>query len=286
MTKLPLGSPPRRAAVRGARSWRPAGVAVCAATCALIAGCSSGAGGVAKPLDPAAAIQLTADETQNVTSLAGNVSFQTGGINASGTFQFQLKPSLVVEEGLNASVSGQAITVDEILSGTALYLKIPGLSAVAGKPWDEIQLSGLSGGLGAGLNQLIQNAENSDPLTQVQELTASKDARQLGTQVVSGVRTTQYAGTITPSAALAKLAPSLRQYLGSALNQLQGSISWNIWIDSQHNLRKLSESYTVAGSKFSLTMTVTAINQPVAITLPPASQVGVLSASSLNFGGL
>jgi hypothetical protein len=283
MTKVRMGSAPGRAAVRGTRSWRSAGLVVCAATCALIAGCSSGAGSAAKSLNPATAIQLTADETQNVTSLAGNVSFQTGGINASGTFQFQLKPSLVVEESLNASMSGQTVNVDEIFSGTALYLKVPRLSA-SSKPWYEVQLSGLSGSAAAALNELIQNAENSDPLTQLQELTASKDARQVGTQVIAGVQTTQYAGTINPSAALAKLQPILRQYLAPALSQLQGSINWNVWTDAQHNLRKLTESDTAAGSTFSLTLTVASINQPVTVTLPPASQVSILPPSVVKSG--
>lgn len=288
MTKMSMSSAPRLSTVRGARSWRAAAVAACAAASALLTACSSlgGAGGTgsAKPVTPATAIRLAADETQTVTSLGGNISIAAGSVNVAGTFQFQLKPSLVVEESLNASGSGQSAAIGEILSGTALYLKVPGLSTHAGKPWVEINLSGLSGGLGAALNQLIQNAENSNPLTQTEELTASKDARLVGTQVIDGVKTTHYAGTITPSAALEKLAAGLRQDLSSAMSQLQGDISWNIWIDAQHNLRKLTETYTVAGAPLNLTMTVTSINQSVTIALPPASQVIVLPTSALNDG--
>jgi hypothetical protein len=286
MTKLPMGSAPARAAVRGTRSWRAAAVAVCATTCALITACSSMTGGADKPLTATNAIQLTANETQKLTSLAGSLSLQAGGVNTSGSFQFQLKPSLVVEASMNSSLSGQGINIDEILTGTALYLKIPGLSAVASKPWEEIQLSSLSGSLGSAFNQLLQTAQNSDPLTQLQELTASKNARKVGSQVIDGVPTTEYAGTITPSAGLAKLPPGLRQNFGSALSQLKGSISWNVWIDDGHNLRKLTESYSLAGSPFMLTMTVTSINQPVSVTLPPASQVNVLDGNSLHISGL
>lgn len=288
MTKMSISSAPRLSTVPGARSWRAAAVAACAAASALITACSSlgGAGGTgsAKPVTPATAIRLAAAETQTVTSLGGNISIAAGSVNVAGTFQFQLKPSLVVEESLNASGSGQSAAIGEILSGTALYLKVPGLSTHAGKPWVEINLSGLSGGLGAALNQLIQNAENSNPLTQTEELTASKDARLVGTQVIDGVKTTHYAGTITPSAALEKLAAGLRKDLSSAMSQLQGDISWNIWVDAQHNLRKLTETYTVAGAPLNLTMTVTSINQSVTIALPPASQVIVLPTSALNGG--
>lgn len=292
MTKMPMPSAPGQRAVRSARSWRAAAVAACAAASALITACSSAAGGGAaghtsapKPVTPTTAIRLTADETQSVTSLAGAITIRAGSVNVGGTFQFQLKPSLMVDENLNASEGGQSAAIDEILSGTTLYMKVPGLSHT-GKPWVEINLSGLSGNLGAALNQLLQNAETSNPLTQTQELTASKDAREVGTQVIDGVSTTHYAGTLSPSAALAKLAPSLRQDLSSTMDQLQGSITWNIWTDAQHNLRQLSETYTVAGSPFTLTMSVTSINQPVSITLPPASQVTVLPASALSGANL
>lgn len=291
MTKMSMSPAPRQSAVRGARSWRGAAVIACAAASTLITACSAlggagsaGSAGSAKPVTPTTAIRLAADETQTVTSLGGNISIAAGSVNVAGTFQFQLKPTLVVAESLNASGSGQSAAIDEILSGTALYLKVPGLSGRAGKPWVEINLSGLSGGLGAALNQLIQNAENSNPLTQTQELTASKDARLVGTQVIDGVKTTHYAGTIAPSAALGKLAAGLRQDLSSAMSQLHGNISWNLWIDSQHNLRKLTETYTVAGQPLNLTMTVSSINQPVTIALPPASQVSTVPASALGGG--
>lgn len=292
MTKMPMQSAPGQRAVRSARSWRATAVAACAAASALITACSSAAGGgtggtsAPKPVTPATAIRLTADETQSVTSLGGAITIRAGSVNVGGTFQFQLKPSLMVDENLNAAEGGQSVAIDEILSGTTLYMKVPGLSSQTSKPWVEINLSGVSGNLGAALNQLLQNAETSNPLTQTQELTASKDAREVGTQVIDGVNTTHYAGTLSPSAALAKLSPSLRQDLSSTMNQLQGSISWNIWTDSQHNLRQLSETYSVAGSPFTLTMSVTSINQPVSVTLPPASQVTVLPASALSGANL
>jgi hypothetical protein len=288
MTKMSTNpAPGLRAMVRSARSRRGAAVAVCAASCALVAACSSGGPAAEQPLTPTAAIRLAAEQTGNVTSLGGTLSLLEGGSNnVSGTFQFQLKPSLLVEENLGATVSGQTETIGEILTSTAVYVKIPGLSAEAGKPWIEVPFSDLSGSLGSALTQLIQEAQSGDPLTQAQELTASKDAHQVGTQVIDGVSTTHYAGTLTGSAALAKLSPSLRKDLSSVLRQLQGHITWNAWLDSQHNLRKLTESYTVDGMALSLAMTVTSINQPVTVTVPPASQVSILPASALSGSGL
>jgi hypothetical protein len=285
MTTMPM-SPPARGAVRSVPTWRAAAVAACAAATALITACSAGGSAAEQPLTPTSAIRLAADQTQNVSSLGGTLSLEYNNSSVSGTFQFQLKPSLLVEENLGASLSGQSTEIAEILTSSAVYVKIPGLSSQPGKSWIEVPFSSLSGSLGAALNELIQDAQSGDPLTQAQELTASKDAHEIGTQVIDGVSTTHYAGTLTASAALAKLSPSLRKDLSSELSQLQGNITWNVWLDSQHNLRKLTENYSLSGSPFSLTMTVTSLNHPVTVTLPPASQVTVLPASDLSGNGL
>ena len=286
MTTMPTSSAPGLGAVRGPRSWRGAAVAVCAATCALVTACSSAGSAAEQPLTPTTAIRLAADQTQNVTSLGGTLSLEFDSNSVSGTFEFQLKPSLLVEESLGTTLGGQTEHMAEVLTSTALYLEVPGLDAKPGKSWIELPLANLSGTLGSTLNQLIQDAQSADPLTQAQELTASKDARKVGTQAIDGVSTTHYTGTLTASAALAKLSPGLRKDLSSEFSQLQGDITWNVWLDSQHDLRRLTENYTVAGSAFALAMTITSINQPVTVTLPPASQVTVLPASALSGSNL
>ena len=287
----------RLAAAAAALALAIASAVVWVVVSALITGCSSSAA-AATTLNPTTAIKLAADQTQKMGSMAGTVSYQTSGkcnveydpengtstsycSGASGTFQLQLKPSLTVETTLNVG-----LPVEEILTGTDVYLKvpipdIPQDSAQASKPWFETPLSGQSADLSDTVNQMVQEAvEYGDPLTLLQELTASKNARETGTQEIDGVNTTCYTGTVAPSAAAATLSPSFRSYLDPDLKTIQGDISWSIWTDSQHNLRKLTENYTQEGTKFSLTITVTSINRPVTVKLPPPSQVTVLSASS------
>jgi hypothetical protein len=236
---------------------------------------------------PQRAITLAADETQQVNSLSGDVSIQVGSAGSvSGTMQVQVRPGLLIGENLNASLSGQSESISEVLTSTALYLNIPGLSGQTGQPWTEVPFSELTGSLGSALSQAIQDAQSGNPLTQTKLLATSTNVREVGTQVIKGVSTTEYSGTVSPSAALNALSPGLSKQLAPELKLISGDISWNAWLDSQHMLRKLTENETIDSQAVAVTLTVTSVNQPVTITAPPASQVYILPASALSGTGL
>jgi hypothetical protein len=284
--------------LKGGRAQRhAAAVALGAGALALIAGCaaagssagrSAGSGGAAaKPLSPHAALTLAADQSERVNSMATTFSSQLGGSTSettTGAMQLQLKPSLVAEENLKVTTGGKTTPMDEIITAKALYLKsgLPSLGTSAAKPWLEIDYTSLKGSLGSALSSLLQNVQNGNPAAQTQMLAASKNVHEVGTQVVDGVQTTHYAGSFTPSAALAALSPSLRKTLGSVMKSVNGDISFNVWIDGQHVSRKVVVVESVQGETVTTTMNVTSVNQPVDVTPPPASQVTKLPASSLG----
>ena len=244
---------------------------------------SSSAAGAA----PQRAITLAAAQTQQVNSLSGTMSVQIGSTGAvNGTIQVQVRPSLLIGDTLSTTSNGQSTNISEVLTSTALYMDIPGLSAQAGEPWTEVPFSELSGSLGTALNQAIQEAESGDPLTQTQLLAVSKNVREVGTQVIGGVSTTEYAGSVSPPAALNALSPSLSKELAPELKALSGDINWEIWLDSQHMVHKLVENETVDGQATTVNVNVTSENQPVTVTVPPSSQVYVLPASALSSSGL
>jgi hypothetical protein len=275
----------------GRAQQRVAAAALCAGAVALITGCSAssaGSAGSAKPLTPRAAITLAADETQRVNSVAETIAVQLSGTvseTISGTAQMQLRPDLLVDENLNVSAQGQAYGMDEIVSTKAFYLKSDAFSALTGqthKPWIEIPLSSLGPNLGGGLSQLLQSLQSGNPLTQTRMLAAATNARVAGTQVVDGVSTTHYTGSFTASSALAELSPGLRAELSPLLKMVSGGIRFNVWIDGQHMVRKITEVYTVSGDTMDVTANITAVNQAVHIALPPKRRVTALSASQLG----
>jgi len=270
-----------------------------------MAGCSTGSGsssvpngttgptgtrgttGTATKLAPLRAIRLAAVESQRVTSMAATVSEQVGNpviVTATTTMRLQLRPTLLADAIVHATISGRSVSMHEIVSAKAVYLQTqPGNPTV--RPWTEIPFSALGHGLGGSLSSLLQSARNSNPAQQTQLLTASKNAHVVGTTVVDGVETTHYRGSISAATALASLKPSVRKGLAPLLKLITGEIHFDVWIDAQHVTRRLIERETVISQPVAVTMNVTAVNQPVQITLPPTSQVGILPKGQLG-GGL
>jgi hypothetical protein len=199
-----------------------------------------------------------------------------------GAMQLRLKPTLLAHETLRTSAAGQTASVEEIVSAKAIYLKVP--TGQAARPWVKIPFSELSGSLGSALSGLLQNAQSGNPAEQTQILTASKDVHAVGTQVINGVPATHYRGSVTAATALARLSPTVRKGLAPLLRMLTGDIRFDVWIDAQHVTRRVIEVEQVAGHPVTVTLNVTAVNQPVRVALPPAGQVTTLPKSRL--GGL
>ena len=272
---------------------RAAAVAFGAGTLALVAGCSAGttgttgATGVAKPLSARTAISLAADQTQRVNSMAATFAVQISGNvdeTVTGTMQLRLRPTLLADASLKVTAAGQKFPLDEILTAKAIYLKSPAFAALAkpGRPWIEIRLSEMSGSVGRSLGSLLQNVQNGNPADQTRVLTASKNVHAVGTQVIDGVSTTHYAGTVKASAALAALSPSLRKQLAPSLKLITGDIRFNAWVDAQHVARRITESYTVMGETANVAVNVTAVNQPVHVVRPRASRTTIPPASAFG----
>lgn len=294
MTPLSAYSPPD-----SSRGWRrAAAVALCAAALAVTAGCSTGSGsssvplgttgptgttgttGTATKLTPRQAIRLAAFETQRVSSMAATFSEQIGTVGSvNGTLQLRLKPRLLAHETLSSSISGRSSTVEVIVSVKAVYVKKPGNPT--GRQWLEVRLSS-AGNLGKSIQSLLQSAQNGNPAAQTQMFAGSRNVHKVGTQVVNGVQTTHYAGTVTAAQALSKLSPTIRKGFAPLMKLISGGIHFNVWIDNQHVTRRLVEVESVEGQTVTLILNVTAVNQPVQITLPPRGQVTVLPASALR----
>lgn len=269
---------------------RAAAVGLSAATLILAAACSSGgtsAGGrsVSTSLGPRQALLAAATQARQVTSATETLTVQdkTSGSTTTGTVQFRLKPTLLASENLTATAAGARTRIKVILTGTAIYLHEASLTSQLGKPWVKMGLSALSalaGPSGAGLAQLVRSLQSNTFTNQAQLFTVARNTRVDGTQTVNGVTTTEYTGSLTAAAALKALPADFRQALAPELQALGNSpVHFREWIDGSHHLRKMTEVETVNGDTVTTTINITAINQPVHITLPPASQTFTLQGS-------
>ena len=79
---------------------------------------------------------------------------------------------------------------------------------------------------------------------------SSTNVHEVGTAVISGVPTTEYTGTYHIGAGLNRLSPSLRKQMQQALSATGMTTSqFTIWVDGQHNVRKLVQTETGTGAR-------------------------------------
>jgi len=277
----------RRTAVRPA-----AGLLAAGAVLAALAGCGGGSspqpaftpaggqgssssgpgsGGQTGSETAAQAIQAAADQAKKINSYSIRMDESLTGATAehiTGNMQFRLKPALLAQVSLNIPPA----SVNEILTTKVAYLKIPGLGST-GKPWVKLSLAGKNG-MGAALGQLLQSAENSNPANQTLALTASKDLRKTGTEVINGIPTTRYEGSYSVADEMKKLPPGLRKITSQSIAALGiTKVHFTIWIDGKHQMRRVITVEKGSSSTITTKLDIIAINQPVNVTLPPPSQV-------------
>ena len=254
-----------------------AAVGLSAAALIALAACSSGGSGPASTsLTPRQALLAAASHAQKVTSATETLTVRDSGAQTSttdGAIQFQRKPTLQASETLNTTAAGKNTQIKVILTGTAIYLHEAALSGQLGKPWLKLDLSALNGTALASISQLVHSLQGNDFANQTQLLAVAKNVHVVGTQTVDGVATTEYAGSVRAAEALKSLPASFRKAMAPELQVLgNGTISFHVWIDGQHHTRKIADVETVNGETINTTVNITAINQPVQIALPPASQ--------------
>jgi hypothetical protein len=239
---------------------------------------------------PQQAIALAASHAAIATSFAASFSMNATAsgstLAASGTLDERQKPSLFADMNFTSFTSGsQSIPggIEEIITPGALYLRISSLSQSTGKTWVKIPASALSSATGLNISQLLQQETNSNPLVQTQLLAGATDVRTAGTSVLNGVRVTEYTGSYPMTAAIARLPASERDKVSQLVEQ-EGvaSADFKVWLDDQHQVRKMSVAEQGSTFNETITMNVTSISQPINTALPPASEVATMPASVLK----
>jgi hypothetical protein len=264
----------------------------------LVAGCSgtpqagTASAGADAASSPSQAIQLAAAHAALANSVTADFAVQGSGqaaMTISGSYREVLRPQLVAEADFpTVSVAGQSVPggMTEIITSNAAYMRLSVLSQLTGgKAWLKVPFSELDKAFGANFEQLIQQAQNDNPLVQTQMLAGATDVQKVGTGTINGVHVTEYSGSYTMSEALRHLPASLgsqfkQQFSKSGIT----SVSFEIWLDDQQQVRKIIAVDHGSGEDVTVTMMVTGINNRVTITPPPSSQVASIPLSALTSG--
>jgi hypothetical protein len=242
-----------------------------------VAACTSGTGGSAgAPQTARKALLATASRTRQVNSAVETLTVHATGaqsVTTTGVVQFRRSPTPLIGEELDATADGKTTQLKAVLTGTAFYLSEPTLTSQLGKPWMKIDLSGQKNNALGSISQLMHSLQGNDFLNLTHLFAVAKNARIVGKQTIDGVATTEYAGTFHADAALKALSPAYRKVLAPQYRALGNtSVSFHVWIDGQHYTRKATTVETINGETINTTVIVKAINQPVHIVIPPASQ--------------
>jgi hypothetical protein len=278
-----------RLAAAGAIVILASGLAACGSS-----GGSKGASGQ-QAQTPQQAIQLAANTSRAISSFVATVNVKlssgangVGAVNLTGTVTEQLHPSLIAEADYSTfAAGGQSFPggLSEIITANSVYIKLGLLTQAlhTNKPWIAIPFSALEKASGVNLGSLFSQLQTSSPLSQSQLFAGATDVKKVGTGSIDGVPVTEYSGTVSMTRALSKLPADLRSSLGPVITKAGiKSAKFTEWLDAQNQVRKVV--VTESGSSFTetITTTVSSINQPVNIAVPPASQTSSLPASVLN----
>jgi hypothetical protein len=269
---------------------------------AAVAGCAVGSGGgsSAPSMSPLAAVKLAAKTTGQVNSFTATMNIQItpegGAASASGlsgptqltmTFAEQVHPSLLVSANIQLPNIGGTPTaggLTEVITATTIYLKWSYLTQQLHltKPWLAVPISTFNK-LGINLSQIMDQATSNGPLADSQLLAEATSVHRVGTGSINGVPVTEYTGTIPLSTALSHFSGSLK----TMVEQLEttGGITsekFTIWVDGNNVLRKVATTAAGTALTESSVMTITSINKPGSISVPPASQTSALPSGALG----
>jgi hypothetical protein len=176
----------------------------------------------------------------NASRLEGKLEFQASGLPASAA----------------ASLPGGALHVDALFKYPSIYLggslfASPLLQGkLHGAHWMKLDLSSFSQALGINLFQ--PSGTQASPSQFLQYLEAAGGTPELlGSDVIRGVQATHYRATIDlnriPSVLRASLASRLRAQIPKLIAQMGTSkIPVDVWIDSQHMLRRISLDISIS----------------------------------------
>jgi hypothetical protein len=233
----------------------------------VLAGCGSSGGGsgqsASRAIKRAAYVSSSASGYRVAINLKEGSSAIGGDIVGAGTGSFNLPKhagKLTLNLNLPGSLPGAGtLSVQEIISGQNVYVKLPSQVASklpGGKPWIEINLNQI--GRAAGIQNLTSlfggsGSTNPGQFLQYLRATSTSGVKKLGTASVDRVQTTHYQATIdllrAPAAAPASQRASLQQAV-SSLEKLTGlrTVPVQVWIDSQHLVRRVLMNYAVNAS--------------------------------------
>jgi hypothetical protein len=190
-----------------------------------------------------------------------------------GTLRLRPLAGRMTVTGLRTNGQSVGGTLTELITGAALYLHMPQLAARTGKPWAVIRFDEMSSASGVDFGQMMQQAQQMDPNQFIKQLVASGDVHRVGAEVIRGLPTTHYAGTVPVSKTIAQFSGSTRAAMQRLMHSAGiSSTTVDVWLDAHGLVRRARSTATSDNANITATFDIVAYNVAVDVTPPPASQ--------------
>ena len=247
------------------------------------------------------ASETTPSSTSTIVTGSGSVDLTRGVGQLTASV-----PSLSSITG-----SGSQGSLDIVSDGTNVYVNVPALSSLTGgKSWVETSASGLASLAGSTAGSLPLSAL-TDPSQALGLLGSSgSPVTRVGTVELHGESMTEYRTSISVADIASKGAHGSTSASGDLAKALQDlgvpGVPVTAWVGSDGLIRQLSVSVDLShaslsgllgtlapgsggsspGSTFNLTVGLSRYGQPVAVSVPPASDVTNLNGLGSSLKGM
>ena len=222
---------------------------------------------------------LTMIQTVAVRERPGTpgIGIPGGMVGVTQVMSIELRPTFVAGATLTIGSGASAITFHVIVTARSFYARFPGsmVPTKPGRPWVRLDLARLPHG--RSLARLLQELgggqeETANPLTSARLFRTAKRLRVIGAQNIDGVPTMGYAGYLPPTA-WRSLAPLAHRLASSLHAPVRAREAFKVWIDAEHRIRKVTLRVGLGPLAIITSTTITSINQPVVVAVPPASEI-------------
>ena len=189
-----------------------AALAALIVTAGVVAGCGSSSNSSSsetKTVD-SSQISLAAFHSQKVPgfkfALDGKVSVADQDVSISGSGAFDTPA-----KRMEMSVDAAGVSVDELIDGTTIYIKIPGGESTFGTPWAKADLKAISPAAASSISG--GSTGGTDPSQMLSLLKAAGTVKDAGTEDVRGTSSKHYHVIVDLDKAAAKQSPAARAAL-------------------------------------------------------------------------
>ncbi|MDT4899860.1 MAG: hypothetical protein QOJ78_790 [Pseudonocardiales bacterium] len=270
-------------------------VLVVPAALALAACSSSGTGGGGTSVTSTTPPVKGAESAVGSSSRTSDSSSSRDAIRLSALLRSGLADVKTAHVDLNVAIAGQSITgsgdeklnngkvealrltenltglgsLEIIITGGKNYAKLPGGLNKTGKPYVLLSPNSSDPTIKSLATSLESTKSSASLDSVINFVTAASSVKDAGTESVGSVATTHYTIVVDPTK-LPSDFPQRSAIISSGLT----SIPVELYLDGHGRPVLVTEKITVQGRSVSTKVTTSKYNQPVAITAPPASQVG------------